>query len=173
MKRNTLRTFALAAMLAATGAHAQQAAEQQCVQAADVEIMMLTYAPGAVRALHAACRPMLAPGSYLAGPAGEAMVERYEDAAAGVSPASKEAIARVFKGKEGAADMDMGAMLEVMVEAALQKIDAKTCTLVSRGLALIDPLPPKNIAGLVVLALEATAGDKNSPPPLVVCPAAA
>lgn len=172
MKRNAQRTFALAAMLTATGAHAQTAAAEQCVAAADVETVMLTFAPGAMRALRTGCQPMLAPGSYLGGAGGEAMVDRYEEAAALAKPASKEAMARAFKGKEAAfGNQDISPIIELMVGAAVEKLDAKTCNLISRGLELIDPLPPKNIAGLIIVALEADAGNKKSPPPLVICTA--
>jgi hypothetical protein len=158
--------------LAAMGAHAQNAPAVQCVQGADVEIVLLAYAPGAVRALRDACVLKLPAGSYLGGSSGEALVERYEDAGVPALAQSKEALARILNGKESPfGDEDIGAMIEMQVEGVLAKVDAKTCSTIDRALALADPLPPKNIIGLIVLMIEVGTSDKKGPKGLVICPA--
>jgi hypothetical protein len=158
--------------LAAMGAYAQNSPAVQCVQGADVEVMMLAYAPGAVRALRDACVLKLPAGSYLGGAGGEALVERYEDAGAPALAESKDALARILNGQESPfGDEDLGAMIEMQVEGMLAKVDARTCGMIDRALVLIDPLPPKNIAGLVVLMIELGAADKKGPKGLVICPA--
>ncbi|WP_188054935.1 hypothetical protein [Sphingosinithalassobacter sp. CS137] len=189
MKRKGITAAVAAwAALAATSAHAQQATQAQCLSRTDVESIALLLAPAALSTARQTCTPVLGETSFLA-TRGEAMVQRYREAAQLRTPDAVRAILSIAN-KDGetipaqfASQPEiLTTMLDALVAPALaQEIKPEVCAPLDRALRLLEPLPAENLAGITVMLAELGLAQANrdgeegdgSPLPFRICPAAA
>ena len=152
-----LSAFAALAVLALPGAVQAKDLSPEGTRAA------VRYAlPHLVAGVRATCAAKLSPGGYLATNS-DAMIARFSQGSDAAWPAAKVALMQL-----GAEDKSgMGSMLGQMPDSALKpfvdatistmvatKLKPENCGDVERGLELLAPLPPENIAGLVGFVIE-------------------
>lgn len=118
--------------------------------------------PHLLSGLRASCGAKLSPKGYLA-TRGDALLASFAQGSEEAWPAAKTALMELgAKDKNG-----MGQMLGQMPDSALKpfvdatistmvatKLKRENCGDVERGLELLAPLPPENIAGLVGFVIE-------------------
>jgi len=170
MNRVTRAAVALWAGLTATTA--QAAVEPKpCLSDAEAQSVFLALAPDAIRSVAQKCGPSLPETATLRNGLG-AFAAPYDAAAVLAWPAAGPALAKMagpdMKGIDPAAMKPMiGAMIGAM---AADQVKPKDCATIERAVALLAPLPPANVAGLILLA--ATSGAKPGKGPFDFCPAA-
>lgn len=155
---------ALAALVVPATAHARTELSPEATQAA------VRYAlPHLLSGVRATCAPKLSSGGYLA-KNGATLVGRYSQGAQAAWPAARVALIELG----GKQNSDMAAMFAQMPDSALKpfvdatitsmvatKLKLENCADVERGLELLAPLPPENIAGLARFFLEMAERDKK------------
>jgi hypothetical protein len=156
--------------LAATTAQAIDA--KPCLTEAEVQAVFLAVAPDAMRAVAQKCAPSVAAEATLKGGM-SSFLAPYDAAAATAWPLALPAIAKMagpdMKGLDPAAMKPLiGPLIGGM---AADKLTPKDCVTIDRAVTLLAPLPPANVAGLVVLA--ASSGSKSGKAPFTICPVAA
>lgn len=118
--------------------------------------------PHLLSGVRATCGPKLSPKGYLA-TQGDALLARFSQGSEDAWPAARTALLQMAAKEE----KGMGQMLGQMPDAALKpfvdatisamvasKLKLENCSDVERGLELVAPLPPENIAGLVGFFIE-------------------
>jgi hypothetical protein len=155
--------------MTATTAHAAVDATT-CLTDAEAQSVFLAIAPSTIRAVAEKCAPSLpATATLKAGLA--PFVAPYETASVSAWPLAMPAIGKMagpdLKGIDPAAMKPMiGPMIGAM---AADKLQPKGCLTIEHAATLMAPLAPANVAGLVVLALGATA--KSDKFPIAICSA--
>jgi len=175
--------LALAALAAAQTAQAQQ---QTCVAPADLSNAAVYAMPIAFDAVRTACANRLAPGGFMA-TGGEAFITQFRSNQDQTWPGALRLL-KTFMNSEnasqGAAEMDMGAMLSSLPEDALrpfvdalvgqmiaEQIKGDSCGKIERGLELLSPLPVENVGGLIAFLAEVS--DLKNPQICGAAPASA
>ncbi|HEX8301790.1 hypothetical protein [Sphingomonas sp.] len=155
--------------LLATMSHAAQTVKQdQCLTADEASAMFTSVAPGLLRSASEACASALPAGAYLRD-RGAALADRYSAPAAAAKPLAMVALNKIAGGESATPEMfDMitGSMIGAL---AAGQIKPKDCISINRVVELLDPLPPANMAGLVVAILELSAADARKPAPFQIC----
>ena len=170
MNRVACATIALWAGLAATTAQAA-VDPKPCLTEAEAQSVFLALAPDAIRAVGQKCAPLLPETATLRGGL-SAFAAPYDATAAAAWPSAGPALAKIagpdMKGIDPVAMKPMiGAMIGSM---AADTVKPKDCTAIDRAVGLLAPLPPANVAGLILLA--ATSGSKGAKGPIEICPVA-
>lgn len=160
-------TVALWAGLAATTAQAAADAKP-CLTEVEAQSVFLAIAPDAIRAVAQKCAPALPEAAMLRSGL-TAFTGPYDTAAAAAWPQAGSALAKIagpdMKGIDPAAMKPIiGAMIGAM---AADQVKPKDCMMIERVLTLTAPLPPANVAGLILLA--ATNGSKGGKSPIEIC----
>lgn len=169
-----VRSFlATAAMVAAASAQAQA---QQCVPQREAEALFLALAPAMIGSVAATCATALPPTALLRRSVGP-LTAKYAAEGDAAWPLAKEGLRKLI-GPESAAMVDSELarpMVTAMIAPMLAKeVTARDCPNIDRILTLIDPLPAKNTAGLVVAIIEMSGkGKPGGKSPLTICPLAA
>lgn len=152
--------------LAATGAQATEATAQQCLTPSEAGGLFLALAPDALKAVGKACATTLPPGALLRQTDGPFM-QKYQAEAAHSDALAQAAILKLV-GKRDKAMVDaLGAdgfrhmMTAVLMPKLADAIKPKDCPVVERVLASLEPLPPRNMADLLVTIIEAVSADKQ------------
>lgn len=159
--------------LSATGAHAaaDTAQKKPCITNAEAQALFAAIAPAAIKAISGACSATLPPTAYLR-VRGDALVHRYQLAAAPAKPAAAAAFGKLSGAEDQATpemfDLFAGPMIGALVT---KDIKPDTCEKVDRFAALLDPLPAANLAGIVVAVFELMGQDSKNPPPFDICKA--
>ncbi|MES2989152.1 MAG: hypothetical protein V4808_14720 [Pseudomonadota bacterium] len=176
--RTVFRAGLAAALgLVATTSHAAQTvAQDACLTQAEATALFLTVAPTILKSVSGKCIKVLPESAYLR-INGEALIARY----AGPSAAAKPAAIAAFNKISGEAKLDES-MFEMMTGEILGEIvagDVKPdeCMKFDRIAGLLDPMPPENIAGLLIAFVEFAdekGGDKEKKKagPFSICKAA-
>lgn len=156
--------------LAAGGAQAQARVEA-CIAAPAAEALMLSVSPDALSKVGQLCAASLPPAALLRR-SPNAMIGRYAAEADAAWPSAKGAIGTLIGDQaSGVLDSDlMRPMISTMIAELIAKdFKPKDCPTIDRILTLIEPLPPRNAAALIVTILQATQkpGKKSS---FTVCP---
>jgi hypothetical protein len=171
---------AAVAAWAALGATAAMAAQDgaakapPCVTKAEADAILTLIAPGAIRGLAKACAPSLPATAYMK-QRGDALAQRFVALSATARPQAIAAAVRL--GGDKAKEMTEGPMLDLfvgtMVEAAISeaKLTAQDCTAADGIVALLDPLPPANLTGLLVELAEIGLRHDKGKVPFRICPA--
>lgn len=178
-KRTLAPALALVALATATTAQAQQQAA--CVQSADLADAVVYAMPIAYDAVSASCGRQLSSDGFIARDKGrfiKTFRARQDAAWPGAFRLLKTFMAN-DNGEEGAREADMGAMIAALPESSLrpfvdglvgqmiaEEIKPDSCGKIERGIELLSPLPPENVAGL--LAFVAELSDIKNP---AICPA--
>lgn len=168
MKLESIMT-ALASMaaFAATTAHATQTAERSCLSQPELQALIASIMPDAVRGLVGVCRPVLPAGAYLQ-KNGDALIAAFDAEARGSSDAAGAAIMKVAGVKgEVSADLSAEALAKVKQEIGVElakEIKAKDCPAIDRLLFHMSPLSPANLAGLIGTIGTIVEADKADKP---------
>ncbi|MDF7773915.1 hypothetical protein P1X14_01540 [Sphingomonas sp. AOB5] len=177
IRKGFLATAAAWAALAATGAHAQSFGGRDipCLEAPEAEAVMLLIAPGAIKGVTQACTPHFTAGAFLTGPAGRAQLTRYEAAAKAAEPAAGSGIAKLLGLPPAAAAVPgssagFASLAQMMVMGELDQMDTLRCYAFDRMFHLLDPLPPKDVAGVLTVIAELGSRDGKKPLPITICP---
>ena len=169
-----LRSFLTAAALVA--ASSAQAQAQQCVPQREAEALFLALAPAMIGSVAATCAAVLPPNALLRRSVGS-LTAKYTAESEAAWPAAREGLRKLIGPDAGAMiDSELARpMVTAMVAPMLAKeVKAKDCPNIDRILTLIDPLPAKNTAGLVVAIIEMSGKDRpRGKSPLTICPIAA
>lgn len=158
---------ALTALLATAGtAQAQTAA---CVTRSEAEALVLFVAPDLIRQTGQRCAAVLPASAMLRQPS-SAFLAKYEAESPRAWPQARQALVKIA-GPDAAQMLDsafakpmIGTLVAPLVTGNLQD---KDCATVERALTLVQPLPARNTAALLVLFAEA---DAASPRPMMRLP---
>lgn len=165
---------ALLALLAV----AAQPAERPCLTAPEAEALATVALPDIIRQAGIACAGQVPATSLLRRPS-SAMLTRYDAEADRAWPAARAAIVKL---SDPAADALLGSqfarpLLSTLVAPLIVgRIAVKDCPTLDRLMTLLEPLPPRNVAGVIVTALQyargarAPAGVRNPVAELPLCP---
>ena len=162
------RVFAAAALVAVAlpaAAEARPDLSPESTQAA------VRYAlPHLLAGVRSSCGPALSKNGYLARN-GAALLDRFSQGSDAAWPAARDALMALG----GEKNANMTEMLAQMPDAALKpfvdatissmiatKLKVEDCDEIERGLELLAPLPPENIAGLAGFFLELSDRDKKA-----------
>ncbi|MBW4330939.1 hypothetical protein KY084_08625 [Stakelama sp. CBK3Z-3] len=132
-----------------------------CFTKGEAQSVASVVAPSAVRALRTQCVPKLARSSYM-NQSGDRLVAKLDAAARGQLPDAMKGIARLVGSSAGQIDLSalppemILPLIDPLVAAKMgaQNIDGGECRRIDQALSLIDPLPARNISGLLVLILQ-------------------
>jgi alkylhydroperoxidase family enzyme len=157
-----MKTLVIAALLATAPVQiAPPGAPMSCMTPAEVEHATLFMIPPVLDGIAERCRASLPAGAYLL----NGGVERSKLLAADRNAhwqAARAAIVRMLGEEKAAAveaDTANGLIRDMVKAGGADLVKPEDCMTVDRALALLAPLPPENLAGLVTLAAE-TAGRK-------------
>ena len=152
----------LAAIAAAAALFLPATAQAEETSPAAVQAAVRYSLPHLLSGVRASCGPKLSANGYLA-TQGDALLARFSQGSEAAWPAAKTALMQLGAKEE----KGMGAMLGQMPDSALKpfvdatistmvatKLKPENCGDVERGLELLAPLPPENIAGLVGFVIE-------------------
>ena len=152
----------LAAIAAVAALSLPATAQAEEMSPAAVQSAVRYSLPHLLSGVRASCSSKLSANGYLA-TQGDALLARFSQGSEAAWPAAKSALMQLGAKEE----KGMGAMLGQMPDSALKpfvdatistmvatKLKPENCGDVERGLELLAPLPPENIAGLVGFVIE-------------------
>ncbi|MEM7728993.1 MAG: hypothetical protein AAF311_06920 [Pseudomonadota bacterium] len=146
-----------------------QAQSTDCITPSESQAVVAYLMPELVRRVEARCTPLLGGGGFLAGEA-DALAQRVSP----LSEASGPLAIRALERQSGTALPDNAVLLslgrQALAEGVAQQMDDTACRAADRLMAELDPLPPRNLANLVALAIE-TGLNSDPDSPIKVCPA--
>lgn len=146
---------ALALLIAGVGVPVQ-AQPRPCLTGAEAEALATVALPDIVRQTGTTCAAQLPPTSLLRKTASP-MLQRYDAEADRAWPAARAAIVKL---SEPAADLLLGSQFARPLLATLVtplivgRIAVKDCRTIDRLVSLLEPLPPRNTAGVIVTTLQ-------------------
>ncbi|URW76621.1 hypothetical protein M9980_05260 [Sphingomonas donggukensis] len=161
-------TTLIAGTLAATAAQAAQ-----CVPQREAEALVLNLGSTLVGSTAATCSPTLPANAYLRRSVAP-LTAKFAATSDAAWPLAREAL-RKIAGPDVSPMLDSELarpMVTAMVAPMLaQQINAQDCPAIDRVLALLDPLPARNTAALIVTIVEiAGRNRKAARPPFTLCP---
>ncbi|MEO5494352.1 MAG: hypothetical protein ABIR08_10045 [Sphingomonas sp.] len=163
-------TIALWLGMAATTAQAATDAKP-CLTEAEAQGVFLALAPDAIRAVSQKCASSL-PETATLRIGLTAFATPYDAAAVTAWPAAGPALAKMAgPDMTGIDPVAMKPMIGAMIGAmAADQVKPKDCATIDHAAGLLAPLPPANVAGLILLA--ASSGSKPGKEPFTICPTA-
>lgn len=171
-----MKAATLLALLAAIASPAQ--AQRNCVTPAEAEALTLVALPEVILEAGRVCGPSLPATSLLRRPTG-AFIAKFQAEADRAWPAARTAIAKVVD-PSAAPLLESGyarpLLTSLIVPQLLGRVEARDCSTIDRLVRLLSPLPPRNVAGVVVTTLgwlkaERARGKRVDVPDLPLCPA--
>lgn len=166
--------LAATALLTASTASAQAPA---CIPQPEAEALFLALAPAMIGSVAATCAPVL-PANAILRRSSAALTAKYAAESEVAWPRAKEGLRKLL-GPDGGQMVDSELarpMVTAMVAPMLAKeVKAKDCPNIDRVLTLIDPLPARNTAALIVAILDMSGQARAKPgrkAGLSLCPAA-
>ena len=151
------RLAALLALAACANAPAQTA--ENCVTPAEAESLVLFVAPELIRQAGARCANALPPTALLRRTSGP-FLARYEAETDAAWPQAIQLLDSAF-----AAPI----VTSLIAPMVVGNIDAADCPRVERAANLAQPLPPRSVAGLIVLFAQVDADRPNPQMRLPLC----
>lgn len=169
--RRLIALFPALALLASPAA-----AQRPCLTAPEAESLALVAMPEIIRDTGVVCITRL-PASSLIRQTHGAFIEKYEHAADGAWPAAQTAIVKLSDPMVETLLQSQYArplLTTLLVPQLVGKINIDDCGFIDRIVTDLAPLPPANIAGLVVTTLrhlkaEQEAGKQVNLPKLPLC----
>lgn len=146
-------------------------AQTPCLTAAEAEAIALVAMPDILRQTGRVCT-MLPPASLLRRPGG-AFLARYDAAADAAWPAARAAIVRL---SDPAVDVLLQSdyarpmLTSIFAPQVLGRVQASDCPTIDRLVTLLEPLPPRNTAGIIVATLQYLRAEKARGKPVVGIP---
>ncbi|MCM8731401.1 hypothetical protein ACFO8O_10560 [Hephaestia sp. GCM10023244] len=127
-----------------------------CITTAEAESITLVAMPEIIRQTGRACAPVL-PVTALIRQTSGAFLAQYDAAANQAWPQARAALEKVA-GPDMApllqSDFTRPLLVSVLAPALVGQIQTSDCAAIDHMVTLLQPLPPRNAAGLVVSALE-------------------
>lgn len=166
------RLILLPLMLAMAGnaaAQTRQATARPCITAAEVEGLTLFLMPELIRTTAETCRPHLPAGAALLRP--DALIAKYRAESAGAWPVAQAALAKVVdpQARQLLGTETGRAMLPALAAPMIaREIKPADCPVIDRAVRLLEPLPPRNTAGIVAMLAQLGGNGRNRP--FEVCP---
>jgi hypothetical protein len=156
--------LALCAGIGATGAQAAAGA-RPCLTHDEAAGVMLVLAPEAIRGVGIACSQTL-PSSALLRQTSGPFLDRIEVESNRAWPQARSTIARL-SGQENLAALLDSETMKPMLAALLapliiNEVKPKDCAAIDHIITQLAPLPPRNVAEIVVTVLELESADKAS-----------
>jgi hypothetical protein len=164
------------ALLMLAAAMAQPAA-QPCLTTAEAEALATVALPDILRQTGVRCAAALPAGSVLRQADG-ALLQRYTAEADRAWPAARGAIAKLADPSVSAlleSELARPLLLTLVTPQIVGRIAVKDCGTIDRLVGLLAPLPPRNVAGVIVTALrhgQANRRPGDTSPQLPLCPVA-
>jgi len=172
LRHSIAGTLAVMAVLAATAAQAEDTA---CMTQAQLSDLVLVAAPGGLATVRQQCAGALAPDSLLRDPAGPLTLQ-YEAAAKEAWPRAKEAMLTVWGGKASAEKrkqlsdaMTPQFLGNILAPLMAKSLTPESCPAVDHVIALLAPLPPRNLGDLVATMVALDQAHKTQNGPLPIC----
>ena len=177
MFQRITRAGAFALALGAASHAAAQAPARPCVTAAEAESLVLAVAPDLIQQTGVACATVL-PASALVRQTNSRLLSRYQaeaDAAWGRASGALTKLvppeAQAFL-QSGTARVLLGSLLAPSITGKIKPAD---CPSIERIVNLLEPLPPRNAAALMVTIIQLNDADKGRtvgtrPTGLPICP---
>lgn len=166
----------IAALLALTAcANAPAQGTQACVTPAEAEALVLFVAPELIRQAGARCANALPPTALLRRSGGP-FLSRYEAETDAAWPQAKAALSRLTAPQAiQLLDSAFAAPIvaSLIAPMVVGNIDAADCPRIERAANLVQALPPRNVAGLIVLFAQVDADRPNPQMRLPLCRSAA
>ena len=158
-------------------ASAPPAAPARCLTGTQAEAVALVALPEIIRETGTVCAARL-PASALVRQTRGPLLARYDAEADRAWPTVREAIVRLTDPAAATllqSDYARPLLVTLVVPQLVGRIEPADCATVERMVTLLAPLPPRNIAGLVVTALahlkaEKERGKAVDVPDLPLCP---
>ncbi|WP_375249197.1 hypothetical protein [Sphingomonas sp.] len=168
---------ALAVALAASLAAAPAVAQTRCLSAADAEAIALVAMPEVIRDAGRVCVGL--PAKSLLRRTDGPFIAKYDAEADRAWPAARSAIAKLSDPAVELllmSDYARTMLTSLFAPQITGKIQPSDCGTLDRLVTLLEPLPARNTAGIVVATLqylkaEKAKGRQNRIPDLPVCPA--
>lgn len=164
IRKGILAGLAAWAALAGTAAHAQSMIKADCLYPDEAEAMALMMMPGAVRGARDTCAPSLPRNAYLK-TSSDRLIARFRAGARDMGPSLDKLVTRAFGIKLEGGGALVSSMFEPLGEtivlAQSRKLTPEACDRLDRGMALLDPLPARNVAGVLGILLEVSADEKD------------
>ena len=168
-----------AAVIAASPAASADAQSRACVTAPEAEALTLVAMPQIIRETGRVCAGRL-PATSLVRRADGPFLARYDDAADQAWPRARAAVGKLALGMaDGLLGSDFARPLLVSLIAPyiVGRIDAEDCGVLDRLVTQLEPLPPRNVASVVVTSLaylkkQRARGQRVDVPDLPLCPEA-
>lgn len=152
------------------------AAQQACLTESEAESLALVALPEIIRETGRVCEARLPPASLIRRAEGP-LIAKYQAAADRAWPAARGAIVKL---SDPTVDLLLQSeyarpvLTSLIVPQIVGRIDLADCGTIDRLVTLLEPLPPRNTAGVVVTVLQYLKADKTrgggSVPDLPICP---
>lgn len=168
-----------AAFLAAAALIASPAAAQRpCLTGPEAESLALVALPEIIRETGRVCEAQLPEASLIRRAEGP-LIAKYQAAADRAWPAARSAIVKLSDPAVSLllqSEYARPVLTSLIVPQIVGRIDLADCGTIDRLVTLLEPLPPRNTAGVVVTVLQYLKADEargggTSVPDLPICPA--
>lgn len=152
------KLIAAALLCLGSGAHAAQTITMQlpCVSAPEAEALITSILPETIEQLGSACAGTLPPGALLRQPPA-ALIARYRADADAAWPGAQKAVQRLAGDNIGgllSGSLARPLIASLLAPAITRAVQPGDCPAYDRIVTLAQPLPPRNLAGLLVAAWE-------------------
>lgn len=153
-----MKTLALLVMLAAP-------AQRPCLTGAEAESLATVALPDIIRQTGATCAGQLPAASLLRRPS-SAMLTRYDAEAERAWPAARAALVKLSAPEAEAllgSQFARPLLSTLVTPLIVGRIAVRDCGTIDRLVTLLEPLPPRNTAGVIVTALQYARTAKGNP----------
>lgn len=131
-------------------------AQTPCLSSAEAESIALVAFPDIIRETGRVCTAL--PATSLVRRGSGPFMARYEAEADRAWPAARDAIAKLSDPRVSMlllqSDFARPLITSLMAPQVVGRIQAADCPTIDRIVTLLEPLPPRNVAGVVVAALQ-------------------
>lgn len=152
------KLIAAALLCMGSGANAAQTITMQlpCVSAPEAEALITSILPETIEQLGTSCAGQLPPGALLRQPP-TALIARYRADADAAWPGAQKAVQRLAGDNIGgllSGNLARPLIASLLAPAITRAVQPADCPAYDRIVTLAQPLPPRNLAGLLVAAWE-------------------
>lgn len=156
-----------------------QAQQRACVTTAEAEALTLVAMPQIIRETGRVCAGRLPPTSIVRRPSGP-FIGKYDAAADAAWPVARAAVGKLALGlADGLLTSDFARplLVSLIVPQIVGRISVQDCGTIDRLVAQLEPLPPRNTAGVIVTSMsylkaQRARGQRVDVPDLPLCPEA-
>ena len=154
-----------------------QAQQRACVTVAEAEALTLVAMPHIIRETGRVCAGRLPPTSIVRRPSGP-FIAKYDAAADVAWPEARAAVSKLALGlADGLLTSDFARplLVSLIVPQIVGRISVEDCGTIDRLAGQLEPLPPRNTAGVIVTSMsylkaQRAKGQRVDVPDLPLCP---